>query len=334
MKTRRFFPLLVIGGLLSAAAAAAPQDDPAAEPERREAGEQSRAAGAEALSIEEEMRAAEARLEAAARRIAELSTRQLPDLFRGEWAFAFGGRPLLGITIDGETDDGPVEGVEVRGVTPGGAASEAGLRAGDVLTSINDESLAADSSAAAIRRLLEFMDGMEEGDRLSIGYLRDGRVGSAELEPRPGPSRSFGFGVAPGAPAPPHAPLAHGMHELLLHRDAGWRDMEMVPLSEDLGRYFGTDKGLLVVRAPADGALKLEDGDVIQAIGGREPGSIGHAVRILASYQPGETLELEIMRDKRRRKLEVEIPDDWQSRDSSGTLPGAVAALRRHAERR
>ena len=45
-------------------------------------------------------------------------------------------------------------------------------------------------------------------------------------------------------------------------------DMELATISPQLGSYFGTDKGVLVVRAPTDGALKLEDGDVILAIDG------------------------------------------------------------------
>jgi hypothetical protein len=95
--------------------------------------------------------------------------------------------------------------------------------------------------------------------------------------------------------------------------DGSWGDMEMVSLTSDLGRYFGTDDGLLVVRAPSDENLKLRDGDVIQRIDGREPTSVSHAMRILASYQGGETLEIEIMRDRKREKLSVEMPDNRRS---------------------
>jgi S1-C subfamily serine protease len=87
----------------------------------------------------------------------------------------------------------------------------------------------------------------------------------------------------------------------------------MVSLTKDLGRYFGTDKGLLIVRAPDDESLKLRDGDVIQRIDGREPTSVTHAMRILGSYQSGETLEIEIMRDKKRQTVSVEMPDNRQS---------------------
>jgi hypothetical protein len=36
-------------------------------------------------------------------------------------------------------------------------------------------------------------------------------------------------------------------------------------------------------------------------------------MRILASYQGGETLEIEIMRDRKREKLSVEMPDNRRS---------------------
>ena len=44
-------------------------------------------------------------------------------------------------------------------------------------------------------------------------------------------------------------------------------------------------------------------------------------MRILGSYQAGETLKLDIMRDKKRRTLEVEIPDDRKSRVMPGPAP-------------
>jgi len=60
---------------------------------------------------------------------------------------------------------------------------------------------------------------------------------------------------------------------------------------------------------------------VIQKIDGRTPGSVRHAMRILGSYQAGEKLQLQIMRDKKRRTLDVEIPDDRSSRVLPGMPP-------------
>src|SRR6202008_2959086 len=94
---------------------------------------------------------------------------------------------------------------------------------------------------------------------------------------------------------------------LLLHGPV--MDMELATLTPQLGRYFGSDKGVLVVRAPADGALKLEDGDVILAIDGRQPSSGSHATRILASYQPGEKVTLRILRQHKTLDLEATVPE-------------------------
>jgi S1-C subfamily serine protease len=85
--------------------------------------------------------------------------------------------------------------------------------------------------------------------------------------------------------------------------------MELVTLTETLGDYFGTTQGLLVVRAPGDDRLGLRDGDVIIRIGDREPSGPGHAMRILRSYEPGEKVDIEIMRKKKRQSLSVEVPD-------------------------
>jgi hypothetical protein len=85
-------------------------------------------------------------------------------------------------------------------------------------------------------------------------------------------------------------------------------DLELVTLTPQLGRYFGADKGVLVVRSPAHGALQLEDGDVILAIDGRQPVSGSHATRILASYQAGEKLNLRIIREHKTLDVQATMP--------------------------
>lgn len=292
---------------------------------------------ARAERIEVQLREAEEQLAEAAARVAELSRRRLPDTpVIGRHLRAWN-RPVLGVTIGSGEEEGPVEGVTVRGVTPGSAAEEAGLRTGDVLSAINDESLSADTPSEANEKLLEFMEGVEEGDTLEIEYRRDGQSETVEVEPRAGFSAAFGDRRwhVPFAPAAPAAPAARWFG---FHVAGSWGDMEMVSLTEELGRYFGTDEGLLVVRAPDDESLKLQDGDVIQSIDGREPQSASHAMRILASYQGGETLTIEIMRDKERETLEIEMPDNrrgfrWRHRLEAPVV-APVAAPRIEVRRR
>ena len=66
---------------------------------------------------------------------------------------------------------------------------------------------------------------------------------------------------------------------------------------------------MLVVSAPENDALKLEDGDVIQAIDGRKPSDGAHALRILRSYKSGEKLNLAVLRQRKPVTLAVTMPE-------------------------
>ena len=267
--------------------------------------------------IEQKLRAAEARMSEAAREIAEITKERLPRIAQIEQRFAFASKPRLGVTIESSEEAGAVEGVTILGVSPGSAASDAGLRSGDILTAVNDESLGAESCKEANMRLLDFMDAVEEGDMLTVEYLRDGKVGSVEIEPRIVDDRAFAWVskggsdfVMPAMPVGPEMVERFKMEFGFPWAGSGLGDLELVELSEGLGRYFGADSGLLVVAAPKSDAFDLRDGDVIQSIDGREPKDVRHAMRILASYQAGEKLELGIMRDKKKVTIDVEIPAD------------------------
>lgn len=270
--------------------------------------------------VERRLEAAETRMAEAAREMAELTSERLPRLARVERRVEFATRPRLGVSIGGNDDEGPVEGVSVIAVTPGSAASDAGLRAGDVLTTINNESFGGSNSGEANKKLLDFMKGVEEGDALDVEYLRNGKVGKVEVIPKVAEHQVFMFEGMPdfdfpgmhGKPVAPHAGARRGFSWIFAGHGLG--DMELVELSEGLGRYFGTDSGLLVVSAPESNELQLQDGDVIQSIDGRQPKSVRHALQILGSYQAGEKLELQIMRDKKRKKLNIEIPDNRSSK--------------------
>ena len=84
--------------------------------------------------------------------------------------------------------------------------------------------------------------------------------------------------------------------------------MQLITLTPRLGSYFGTEHGVLVLRAPAAGALKLEDGDVILTIGGRAPASSSQAIRILTSYDPGEKISLVVLRAHHRLNITATLP--------------------------
>lgn len=303
--------------------------------------EELRAMEAQRVSKEEEMRSAhneaevrmkeaERQLAEAARQVADLSMAQLPRVERLERVIRANRGPMLGVSISSDDNSGPVDGVELLSVSPGGAAEEAGLRSGDIITSINDESLTADNSQQANAKLLDFMQGVEEGDTLDVEYLRDGKSDSTKVSPRPLGNNVFAFDfdrknfTGPNVHVAPNAPRFNSF--IWRMDEDGFGDMELAPLSERLGSYFGTDEGLLVVSAPSNKDLQLEDGDVILDIDGRKPTSVAHAMRILGSYESGEELKIEIMRDRRKRTIKLEIPDNPQSTNWPVLAPKAEVA--------
>lgn len=256
---------------------------------------------------DERLRAAERRLQEAAQEIAEITSGIVPGAVEyARHVVLAKRRPILGVSIGGRGDDdgGPVDGVQVLGVSPGSPAEEAGIEAGDTLIRIGEESLAAPSASEANERLLHALGEREPGDTIALELVRGGKKISVDVKTRDSDTEAFAFfgdkdfdiefdGSAPmvwfGSARP-------------------WGDMELIEVTPGLGRYFGVESGLLVIRAPKDPALKLEDGDVIRRIGGREPNSVAHAMRILRSYDEGEEFELEIKRDKRDRKIAIQVP--------------------------
>ena len=86
--------------------------------------------------------------------------------------------------------------------------------------------------------------------------------------------------------------------------------IQFAPLNADLGRYFGTTDGILVLETPDTSThVDLKGGDVILAIGDRKPTSVEHLFRILESYTDSETVHFDVMRDKRHVAVEAKADD-------------------------
>jgi len=346
--------LITVAAMFSAQAAAQVQDASNAERERIESAERAELSMREAAQEQEanaakheriksaeraelSMREAEKQLEEAAQRIAELSSAEIARVgeIDNHWVTETS-RPVLGITI-GSADDrrpgekkGPVEGVSVIGITPGGAADEAGIRSGDTITAINGESLSSSSEFEAIRSLLDIMHGVEEGELLNVDYLRANKQSSVEVTPQTAGPKVLNFRVKGGPnmvmdlDGAPVMPGGSGFAWIGRSAGHGFGEMEMVELNASLGRYFGTDSGLLIVKAPQDNSYQLEDGDVLKSIDGRTPENLRHAIRILSSYESGETVNLKILRDKKEKTIKVDVPDNQRS--SLRVLPETMPA--------
>lgn len=286
-------------------------------------------------NTEKRLAEAQRQLDAAARQVAELSAQlgnrsgnRIYMLRNGEGPV---GRAMIGVQLSPDEGQG---GAKVMEVSPGGPAAEAGVKNGDIITSIGGQDLTKESNPS--RTLVEKMRDVDPNLKIQLGLLRDGKKLNLDVMPRPSPQvfrferrdgpGGPGIGRAPGGgvrefdlpPLGGLAPRGRGgpgeVREFVLNRmDEGgmglrFHGIEFATLSERLGSYFGVKSGVLVVRAGNNPAFKLQDGDVILAIDGREPNSAQHAGRILRSYQPGEKLTIRVQRDRKAQNLEVTAP--------------------------
>jgi S1-C subfamily serine protease len=280
----------------AAVAAAAAAVDPGAAPPPAAASRNAPADNND--DMEARLEAARRQLDQAVREVARLSTQLSGAVVEQVSPYLETNRAIIGVQVEPASG---AAGARVSEVSPGGPAAEAGIRSGDVIVALNGTAVTGEDP---VHRVVGILRAVKPESRVSVRVLRDGKPQEFVLTARRGPAL---FVTAHGIPdvALPDLPELRG--GFMFQRPL--MDMELATLTPGLGRYFGSDKGVLVVRAPADGALKLEDGDVILAIDGREPTSGSHATRILASYQPGDKVTLRVLRQHKPLQFQVTLPD-------------------------
>lgn len=298
---------LVLIAALPAARLAADMPPPAAPAPAAPPAPPAPPAAASKAQLESQLEAARRQMEQAAREVARLSTEMSGSIIDQVMPY-MGEHAIIGVELEPAAGGA---GARVREVSPGGPAAEAGIRSGDVLVAVNGTDL---KPGEPTHQVMRIMREVKADSRVKVRVLREGQSREFVLTARQGPSL---LAAIPDMADLAALPEVRG--DFMFRRPL--RDLELVTLTPRLGSYFGTDKGVLVVRAPSDGALQLEDGDVILAIDGREPTSGSHATRILGSYQPGEKITLRIVRQHKT----LELP---------ATLPQNTAPLRREALRR
>ena len=91
---------------------------------------------------------------------------------------------------------------------------------------------------------------------------------------------------------------------------SSWR--RSTPISAVLRRISlpcRTSTGVLVVSAPKDSGLGLNGGDVVLAVDGRKPAGPSQLLRILRSYERGETFKVDILRKQKREVVTGRVGD-------------------------
>lgn len=265
-----------------------------------------------------------------------------------------GNRAMIGVVF-GEAGDG----VEVRAVTPGGGADKAGLRAGDRILAINGKDLAAAVKASpgkpAVEAARELVGRPADGEAVRLTISRDGKrqdivataqkrsefawSGNGEL-PAMLRERLRGIEGLEGGEvdilverALERAGRSHemaGRRVMMYHEGA--RDLRLAAMNPDLGKFFGADSGVLVLEQKNERFAPLATGDVISSIGGERVESPIDVMRALRRHEPGSTVNVEVMRERKRQVLVLTVPQRpafeslWPAPPAPPTAPPAPPA--------
>jgi hypothetical protein len=311
MKTSKF--LTGLATLLLLAAPLSAQDSTKdTEKARREAEAQMR-------NAEKQMREAERAMREAAERLARFAENDKRIRKLDRKVVIFGERARLGLVLQSEKNPKTdAIGAYVEGLTPGSPAEEAGLQPGDIIVRFNGEPLANakveadEDESVPTTRLMELAHNLKDGDTVNLEYRRGDQTHTVAVIATRALGPHIKMVTVPERPlidipeieVPDVGDIDVDVYTL----GRPWRDMELVALNPELGEYFGTAEGVLVVHTAKGSPLKLKSGDVILKIGDRTPTTPAQAMRILRSYEPGETMALQVMRKREKLTVSVQAP--------------------------
>ena len=230
--------------------------------------------------------------------------------------FIMSRRARLGLKVNLRARETDTVGAYVDAVTPNGPAARSGLRSGDIITKVDGKSVLTGGEAPARDdreslpglRLIELAATLAPNDTVTVEYRRGKDTRTVSLvtsdEPnimfRGGPEgRAFAFRYSPDGNLP------RGLGEDILVGSpflygSPLADLELAPLNPDLGQYFGTSTGVLVINLPSGSGLGFKAGDVVLSVDGRKPESPSHLLRILRSYGDTERYKADVLRNRKR----------------------------------
>lgn len=236
----------------------------------------------------------------------------------GAWMASVTNRGRLGVIVNVRPRSTDSLGAYIEAVTPGGPADQAGIRSGDIVVRLDGKSVlsggrAEPAESAPGLRLVELAAKLEPHDTVKVEYRRDGKTRTATVvtdqDPwfavtRTIPDRQMVRDLVPSRWDPADVRnFTIRSDRLGALINSPLADLELAPLNPDLGQYFGTSEGVLVISVPDSSELGLRAGDVILSVDGRKPTSPAHLMRILRSYNSDEHFKLDVLRSHHRQTI-------------------------------
>lgn len=291
-------------------------------------------------ATKKELEDARADLQRAAKRVAELS-RDTGDLrVPINIDHLIVSRPRLGVLLSGDDADG----VRITGVTPESGAAKAGLKAGDRLVRVANESVRGDTAQARVAHARQLLTGLKVDTAVRVTYQRDGKAHEANVTPTQvspriafsgdGPRSVFfstsegGMPRIEGVPVPLNEitnvispEVQRELRQLgklgdckgddcrlpALAEAFRWGNLNLATVDPSLGRYFGTEAGVLVLSAGEDLA-GLQAGDVIRKVDGVPVTTPRDVTQALRGKPEDAKVAFEYLRDRQTRTESVAVP--------------------------
>ena len=329
--------VLAFGATIAAAADVAP----------KAAGDDTRTpAAADTAQARKDLEQMREQMREMSRKMAELSAR-LGDVGPRAYAYRYIGDPdraLIGVVFS-DADFDQTHGLRVDAVTPGGPAEKAGLHHGDIIVAVDGKPITKGRRGETPDVLKNLAVGQQvrlgivrDGKKSEIAIkaerrepynfafaFADGEAQAlerlAELKARKG--LDDGDLLTPDFDHRLHEHLEHALHEARIGEHAAesarhafehfnfsspWWGLNLANLNADLGAYFGTDHGVLVLSADNDAMKTLKSGDVLLDIDGTKVERPEDALRLLRE-RPGSELKVQVLRQHKPMTLSMKAPE-------------------------
>jgi S1-C subfamily serine protease len=240
--------------------------------------------------------------------------------------FVMSRRARLGLKVNLRARESDSVGAYVDAVTPNGPAARAGIRSGDVITTVDGKSLLTggrqisrdDRESLPGLRLIELAATLEPNDTVAVEFRRGKERKTVSVVTADEPNvvfrgrpdgRTFAFRYSPDGRGAVGVDDEEILSRMPFLYGSPLAKLELAPLNPDLGQYFGATTGVLVISVPDQSQLGLKGGDVVLSVDGRAPESPSHLLRILRSYGETERFKADIMRNRKRVSVEGRIAE-------------------------